>query len=498
MRTPDASAPVIVVSNRLPYDRPRAGSRAAGKRNVGGLVNAVEPVVRRRGGRWVGWDGTLLSSAAKVASWLETARPYASPTGIDLHGLPLSERDVAAYYHGLSNRALWPLFHDFPGKAVFREDHWRTYERVNRRFADVVASLAQPGSRVWLHDYHLMLVPELLRERGFRGRIDFFLHIPFPPAEIFRALPWRDAVLRGVLAADSVGFHVPCYRDNFAGAARELAGARTELRENGDLALAVGRRTTRVLAAPIGIDVAAFEEVARNPAVAAHARRLRTAFRRRLVLFGADRLDYTKGIRERLRAMENLLTHRSDLAGRVVLVQIVVPSRHQVAEYRQMRREIEREVGRINGEHGRAGWTPIQYRFVGLDREELVAHYLAAHVALVTPLRDGMNLVASEFAAARVDGDGVLLVSEFAGVAQRSPGAIQVNPYDVEGTARAMGRALDMPEDERRSRMTELRWSVAANPVELWADRCLDPAAPLVSGEAATLGNALRDSTRTH
>jgi trehalose 6-phosphate synthase len=473
-----AAPPVYVVSNRLPYDRPRAGSRVAGKRNVGGLVNAVEPVVARRGGRWIGWDGTMVSSAAKVASSLESSEPYDSPTGVRLHGIPLSERDVALYYHGLSNRALWPLFHDFPGKAVFRSEDWRAYERVNRRFVEVLARLVEPPARVWVHDYHLMLVPRLLREAGFGGRIDFFLHIPFPPAEIFRALPWRDEVMRGLLSADTVGFHVPLYRDNFVGAARALTGATAESAQDGDAIVFDGKRSTRALAAPIGIDVEAFEEVARRPQVQALARRLRALHGDRRILFGADRLDYTKGIRERLQSTEWLLAQRADLAGKIVLVQIVVPSRHQVAEYRQMRGEIEREVGRINGERAMSGWTPIQYRFVGLSREDLVAHYLAADVALVTPLRDGMNLVASEFAASRVDGDGVLVVSEFAGVAERAPGALRVNPYDVEGTARAVLSALDMDASERRSRMTTLRRHVAANPVERWATTCLDAAAP--------------------
>jgi trehalose 6-phosphate synthase len=448
---------------------------------VGGLVNALEPILVARKGAWVGWDGASLPTAAAVEQRRVRPIDFRTTTGIDLRGVPLSEREVALYYHGFSNRALWPLFHDFPGKAVFAPEDFRAYARVNRRFAEVVLSIAGEGARIWVHDYHLMLVPGLLRELGFRGRIDFFLHIPFPPAEIFRALPWREQILRGLLASDTVAFHVGLYRDNFVACARAFVNAEVDA-PRGATTLRHAGGEARAEAIPIGIDVDGFERIARLPGVVARAEQLRRAHAGCRILFSADRLDYTKGIKERMAFLERFLATHPELIGRIVLIQIVVPSRYQVEEYRAMKREIDREVGRINGEYGREEWVPIHYRYRALDREELVAHYRAADVALITPLRDGMNLVASEFAASRVDEDGVLVISEFAGIAERSPGAILVNPYDVDGASAATERALEMDQAERRKRMAMVRARVRANPVSRWAARCLG------NGEAELVG----------
>jgi alpha,alpha-trehalose-phosphate synthase [UDP-forming] len=454
---------------------PREAGRAP-KRTVGGLVNAVEPVLVERGGCWIGWHGSALPSTSAVEDGLLHPLEARAPSGIDIRGVPLTDREVSRYYHGLSNRALWPLFHSFLAKAVFQPEDWTAYVRVNRRFAKVVAEVAGPHSQVWVQDYHLALVPLFLREDGFHGRIDFFLHIPFPAQEIFRALPWRKEVLQGMLAADTVDFHVGLYRDNFADAAVSLLGSESHRNEEGgDFAVRHDRGMTHVRAVPIGIDVDDFERIASSEDVGARVRRIRNAHGGTHLLFGADRLDYTKGIRERILAVERLLELHPGLAGKITFVQVVVPSRHQVEEYRTMKREIDLEIGRINGRFARESWVPIHYRYASLDRPELVAHYRAADAALVTPLRDGMNLVASEFAASRVDRDGVLLVSEFAGVAERSPGAVLLNPYDIEGTASSIADALRMEPAERRRRMDLLRAAVRANPVSHWAERCLGP-----------------------
>jgi trehalose 6-phosphate synthase len=479
--------PLVVVSNRLPYNLPR-GSRPP-KRNVGGLVNALEPVLIAHGGSWVGWDGALLPSTAAVEAALSRPLVFRTRSELSLHGVPLSEREVGLYYHGFSNRALWPLFHDFPEKAVFAPEAYAAYERVNRRFAQTTLERGGPGAHVWVHDFHLMLVPHFLRELGFKGQIDFFLHVPFPPPEIFRVVPWRKALLRGLLAADSVGFHIPRYRDNFVRSARELVGARDGgTGPRGGELLCHERGETSALAVPIGIDVDDFERIARSPSVAARTLKIRNAHEGCRILLGVDRLDYTKGIEQRLHGLEHFLsTMGPRAAGGVVLIQIVVPSRHQVEEYRTMKREIDREVGRINGEYGRDAWMPIHYQYQALEREELVAHYCAADVMLVTSLRDGMNLVASEYAASRWDERGVLVVSEFAGVSERSPGAILVNPHDVEGCAAAIAQALNMDSSERRDRMALLRARVRSNPAVRWAARCLGhsvallPASPIAS-----------------
>ena len=469
----DAGSPsLVVVSNRLPFDLGRAG--AAPRRNVGGLVNALEPVFDRLGGVWVGWDGVSLPTARAVSEVLARPRAMRLASGRELYGVPLSERELARYYNGLCNRALWPLFHDFPDRGTFVTEDWEAYVQVNRRFAEIAARRARDGGRIWVHDYQLSLVPRFLRELGFTGRVDFFLHTPFPPAEIYRALPWRSEVLGGMLAADAVVFHTARYRDNFVDAARALGVAEvTAARADGCVELRHDGQTTRVAAEPIGIDVLGFTRLASSKETQSRARRIRAAYGDRAIVFGAERLDYTKGVLERLQAIERLLRLHPEMTGTFVFLQVVVPSRHVVEEYRLMKRDIDREVGRINGEFGVDGWQPVHYRYRALDRAELVAHYLAASVALVTPLRDGMNLVAAEFATSRVDGDGVLVLSEFAGIADMVDGALLVNPNDIESLAGAVRRALVLPEEARRERMSRLRSTVLANPAGAWAERCL-------------------------
>lgn len=463
---------LVVVSNRLPYDFGRAGT--APRRNVGGLVNALEPVFDRLGGVWIGWDGVSLPTARAVSELLARPRTMRLPSGRELCGVPLSERELARYYNGLCNGALWPLLHDFPDKGTFVTEDWDAYVQVNRRFAEITAERARNGARVWVHDYQLALVPRFLRELGLTCRIDFFLHTPFPPAEIYRALPWRSELLAGLLAADAVVFHTPRYRDNFVDAACSLgAAALGTARPRGCVDLKHGTGTIRVAAEPIGIDVDGFARLASAPETLSRARRIRAAFGGCAIVFGAERLDYTKGVLERLQAIERLLRLHPEMLKSFVLVQVVVPSRHVVDEYRRMKRDIDREVGRINGEFGVDGWQPVHYRYRALDRAELVAHYLAASVALVTPLRDGMNLVAAEFAACRFDGDGVLVLSEFAGIADIVDGALLVNPNDIEGLASVLRRALLMPADARHERMHRLRSTVLSNPAEAWAERCL-------------------------
>ncbi len=469
---------LVVVSNRLPYNVPFKQGGRPPKRNVGGLVNAVEPILVAMGGRWVGWDGSHLRSGEAVSTALANPQAYRTPSGIDLYGVPLSDNDVRHFYHGFANRALWPLFHVFPGKSNFALEDYSAYAMVNRRFAQIALSLAgspsTPNTRIWVHDFHLMLVPYFLREAGFQGQIDFFLHIPFPPLEVFKALPWREELLRGLLASDSIAFHVKLYRDNFVVTASELLKAKTKsTRTLGVKQLQHKTGKTSVSVVPIGIDVGDFERIASLPQVESRMRRMKESYRDCKILFAIDRLDYTKGIKERLNAVEWFLTKHREALRKVTFLQVVVPSRHQVAEYRSLKRDIDREVGRINGRLGREGWVPIHYRYVALERYELVACYRAADVALVTPLRDGMNMVASEFAASRIDEDGILIVSEFAGVAEHAPGAILVNPYNKEGFANAIANALNMSPKERNMRMCALRAEVRRNPVSQWAERCL-------------------------
>ena len=465
---------LVVVSNRLPYNLPRETTDRRPKRNIGGLVSALEPVLARRGGSWIGWDGIYLPSASAVSAQADNPRGVRTDNGIDLHGVPLSEREISRYYHGFANRALWPLFHDRLPTSVFNLEDYAAYVRVNRRFAESVVTRADPGDRVWVHDYHLMMVPGFLRELGFRGRVDFFLHIPFPPLELFRALPWCRELLKGLLAADTAAFHIRGYRDNFVRVAESIVGARPRQVVSGDEVVLEHASGKSVAAAvPIGIDVGEFERIAELPSVEARAKRIAAAHGGRKIIFAADRLDYTKGIVRRFRTLDKFFARRPDAVGKIDVVQIVVPSRHQVQEYRALKRAIDEEAGRINSQYGLEDWVPIRYLYRGLDREDLIAHYKAAAVAMVTPLKDGMNLVAPEFVASRTDGDGVLIVSELAGIAERVPGALVVNPYDDAAVVAALDAALEMDPTERRERMSSLRKSVRANPVSRWAERCL-------------------------
>jgi trehalose 6-phosphate synthase/phosphatase len=443
----------VVVSNRLPVTVQRGPRGLDAKPSPGGLVSALEPVLKRRGGTWIGWPGTEL----RKGETLGEGGPY------DIRAVRLSESEVTGYYHGFSNRTLWPLFHSLPERARFDRREWLIYQRANARFAEVTAEVAAEVGLVWVHDYHLMLTPQLLAERLPDTRIAFFLHIPFPPYDLFRLLPWDRELLRGLLASDLIGFHVEGYARNFLDCVERLLGARVDhkamLVEHGD-------RTVQVGAFPIGIDFDFFESTAREaPAPASRSRE-------RIVL-GIDRLDYTKGIPERILAFERLLELHPQHREKVVYMQVAVPSRFQVAEYRTLKNEIDQLVGRVNGRFATSQWSPIRYLYRGFSQDRLAALYRDADVALVTPLRDGMNLVAKEFVACQVRDPGVLVLSRLAGAAETMYEAIQVNPHNVDGTAAALHRALTMSEAERASRMSALRRRERIANLDTWVDQFL-------------------------
>jgi trehalose 6-phosphate synthase/phosphatase len=448
---------LLIVSNRLPVTVHASAAGVEVVRSTGGLATGMRGPHERLGGLWIGWPGDLTgvdgAARAEVERRLEALR---------LVPVELSADEVARYYESYSNGVLWPLFHYAIARLPPEVRDFDAYEAVNARFADAVVARWEPGDLVWVHDYQLMLVPRMLRERIPDARIGFFLHIPFPSSEVFRILPQRERVLEGLLGADLIGFHAPSFVRHFASAALRLAGASTEvdrIRHQG--------RDVAVGVFPMGVDAARLGEVAASPEVEALVRSHRKYGARLLV--GVDRLDYTKGISRRLLAYEALLRAHPELRERVRLVQVAVPSRENVGAYRELREEVDALVGRIHGEHATPSWSPIHYLHRALSQPEIVALYRAADAVVVTPLRDGMNLVAKEFVASRVDGDGVLVLSEFAGAAQELSEAIHVNPYDVERTAEALQRALEMPEEERRTRMAVLRQRVLAYDVHGWA-----------------------------
>jgi trehalose 6-phosphate synthase len=455
-------AEFVVVANRMPVDLEKLpdGSQRW-KRSPGGLVTALEPMLRSRDGAWVGWVGL---PDAEVEPLVED--------GLQLHPVPLSAKEVEDYYEGFSNGTLWPLYHDVVAPPAFHRHWWQAYARVNQRFADATAEVAAKGATVWIQDYQLQLMPAMLRALRPDLRIGFFLHIPFPPVELFQQLPWRREIVEGLLGADLIGFHTPGGVRNFRQLATRFTDAvagtnRTQLEYDG--------RSVKVGAFPISIDSAELDEMARRPEVQERAKQIRTDLGdpERIIL-GVDRLDYTKGIDVRLRAFEELLSEGRVSEADTVFIQLATPSRERVEHYQKMRNDIEQSVGRINGSYAKVGHPVLHYLHQSLPRDELVAFYLAADVMLVTPLRDGMNLVAKEYVACRPDGDGVLVLSEFAGAAFELKDSVLVNPHDTDGVKNALFEALTMPRAEARRRMGRLRRQVLSHDVDRWARSFLD------------------------
>jgi trehalose 6-phosphate synthase len=443
---------IVVVANRLPVQRSRTGT--TWDVSPGGLVTALMPVAKSRRGAWVGWTG----------STDQGVRPFAHQRLI-MRPVTLTDSDLRDYYHGFSNRTIWPLYHDAIRTPEFHRHWWRAYMEVNRRFARAAARTARPGDLVWVHDFHLQLVPAMLRELRPDVRIGFFLHIPFPPEELFAWLPWRTPILQGLLGADLVGMQIQSDARNFSRLAREYGGA-----EGTDTELVVGKRRVRVGAFPISIDFDEFNSIAESPETVARARQIRRQVGAgRKIILSVDRLDYTKGFDARLRAWETMLENGTVSVRKNVLIQVAVPSRESVPDYASLREQVERDVGRINGEYSQPGQVAVHYFRRTLPRDELVAYYRAADVMLVSPLRDGMNLVCKEFVASRPDLGGVLVLSEFAGAAREMRRALQVNPRDIDGLVHTVNDALTLPRQDSRQRMAILRMVVRRHDVHAWA-----------------------------
>ena len=446
---------IIVVANRLPvsWDGERWNT------SPGGLVRALRPVLQNADGAWVGWPG--------IPDF--DPEPFLHD-GIYQQPVPLSEEEVDAFYYGFCNGTLWPLYHDAIVAPEFHRHTWRPYVAVNERYAKETAEVVTGDDIAWVQDYQLQLVPAMLRTMVPGLTIGFYLHIPFPPIEVFARLPWRRQIIEGLLGADVIAFQTRQSADNFARAARRIAGAqslgRRDLRWEG--------RPIHLQPAPIAIDTGEFDELARSPAVQERAAEIRTELGDpdHLIL-GMDRLDYTKGIDYRLRAFASLLERTPRNRREYAFVQLAVPSREQVPAYQQLRADIEQLVGRINGDFGEPGWAPVSYLYRTIPFHEVIAYYVAADIMLVTPLRDGMNLVAKEYAASRTNEDGTLILSEFAGAAEQLRAALIVNPYDLDAVTSTIEYAGQMPLPEQRRRMRRLRREVKRSDVFEWARECL-------------------------
>ena len=450
---------LMVVANRLPVDETvLPDGTTTWARSPGGLVSALHPVLRDRHGTWIGWSGAIDSA------------PFVPDLdGIRMRSVALSDDDYQFYYEGYANSTLWPLYHDAVETPAFHRRWWEAYQRVNRRFAQVTADYAERDSVIWVQDYHLQLVPALLRDLRPDLRIGFFMHIPFPPAELFMQLPRRADLLRGILGADLVGFQTVVGADNFARLCGRVLGAEVTPGEHGAQILLDGR-TTRAGAFPISIDVNEMEDLARNPDVVVRAKRLRADLGDpEKVILGVDRLDYTKGIEHRLKAYRELLTDGRVKVEDTIMVQVAVPSRERVEHYKMLRDKVEREVGGMNGEYGRLGVPAVHYLNHSFDRLELAALYRAADVMVVTPLRDGMNLVAKEYVASRVDLGGALVLSEFAGAAIELKQAYLVNPHDLDDLKDTLVRALQADPGDAARRMRTMRRHIRTHDVQTWA-----------------------------
>lgn len=462
---------LVVVSNRVPLPRGE-------KPPEGGLATAVLAALEARGGLWYGWSG---NTSPTESSTIERARHGR----VEFATLPLAKRDYDEYYQGYSNRVLWPLFHNQLDRMEYRRSYEDGYRRVNELFARRLARLVRPDDRVWVHDYHLIPLGEALRKAGVRVPLGFFLHVPFPPFDVVRALPGHRSLLQALLAYDLVGFQTDVDLHGFQNSVRYgLPGA-----EIGAAGIREDSHLTSIGVFPISVDVDDVASQARRARSSIQGRRLVKSLSGRRLIIGIDRLDYSKGLLQKVRAFGRLLERHPETRGEVVLLQIAQPSRGDVPEYQILRRELEREAGRINGRFAEYDWAPIRYLNKGFARATVLRFLSIADVALVTPLRDGMNLVAKEFVAAQEEDDpGVLVLSELAGAARELTDAVLVSPYDVDDIADGLLRAITMPVEERKKRLASMMRTLRTNDIHAWRVRFLEA----LAGASAGLGGRLK------
>jgi trehalose 6-phosphate synthase len=478
---------LINVSNRLPVEVKCRGGVPRLNASAGGLASALDSIWRHQHGMWIGWAGAVEPDVA--APLLQKA---AKGRSYNFRPVPLSPQEVSKFYTGFANEIVWPLFHDMPSRCNFDPEYWEVYQRVNRKFAHTAAESATPKDLIWAHDYHLMLMGRYLREVGCTTRTGFFLHIPFPAPDIFEKLPWRKTILRALLSYHLLGFQTDRDRCNFLSCLERILPDAVPERHGVRNLIVFENRKTCIGTFPISIAFDEFANHAASRTVEAETMQLRRELSNNFIVLGVDRMDYTKGIPERLKAFRILLRRYPELRRRVTLLQVVVPSREDIREYKELRREVELLVSQINGEFTEAGWVPIHYMHRNLSRKNLLSYYRAADIALITSLKDGMNLVAKEFCAAQIDEQGVVVISEFAGAAaELRHGALVVNPNDLAGIAEAIHHACVMPVEEKRSRMQILRDIVRNYNVQGWAESflqaALGPETPVHAGGGQSL-----------
>lgn len=463
---------LLIASNRLPVTIKEDHGKYEVTPSSGGLVTAMAPILRDRGGIWVGWPGIIGDK-----DLTEILKPGEKEAGFDLEPIALSQKEHDDFYYGFSNEVIWPLFHDLQTLCNFDPAYYQSYDIVNTRFADRVLELADSVDYIWVHDYHLMSVAQKMREKNYNSGIGFFLHIPFPPLDIFLKLPWRSHILNSLLNYDLIGFQTLRDRRNFMQCIRALLPQVKVEGKGSVVRLRAFGRSVKLGAFPISIDYDLFEKEAKSAEVENIISDARDFFKERFMMLGVDRLDYTKGIPYRLRAFGEALEKYPELRGKMTLIQVVVPSRVNITEYQLLKKEIGEIVSNINGRFSQTGWIPVHYMFRSLDRSELIAYYRMADGGLITPLKDGMNLVCKEFCACQIESDATLILSEFAGAApELHKHSFLVNPYDIEGMADTIYEAFKTNSTQRKKKMRLLRKAVKNNTIFDWVDHFLQEA----------------------
>jgi len=478
---------LVIVSNRLPISIEKKRGKITYKASMGGLATGLDSIKDSYDSLWVGWPGIPMDRIQRdMKSIKKTLKK-----DFGNHPVFLSKNQIKKFYEGFSNETIWPLFHYFTQYVKYDRDMWDSYVSVNRLYCDTVLSVAKPDDIIWVHDYHLMLLPKMIRDKRPDATIGFFLHIPFPSFEIFRQLPWRQEILEGILGADLVGFHTYDYERHFLSSVRRIMGIEPWINQ-----LLFKNRLIKVDQFPIGIDYHKFSTMPGDPVVQEKIEDIRNRVGERRIILSQDRLDYTKGIIQRLEAYDLFLQRNPDFKEKVTLIFVAVPSRTDVPDYENLKKTVDGLVGKIEGRHGTFGWSPIWYLYRALPFEELIALYRTADVAMVTPVRDGMNLIAKEYLATKVTGEGVLILSEMAGAAHELGEAITINPNSKEDIVRALTEALNMPYNEQLRRNRIMQKRLQTYDIKLWAKDFTYKLESVKNEQKMRRTNALDDNTR--
>ncbi len=457
---------LLIVSNRVPYSVSKIDGKIIYKKTVGGLVTALDPLLQRIGGLWIGWSG--VSGTNRETGDRVVIEEGNGLKKYELKFVRLNENEIKDYYGGFSNRTIWPLFHGFLFQSFFDHNYWKAYHRINKKFANEIISVIAKNDIVWVHDYHLMLVPEILRHNNTNLKIIFFLHIPFPNYEILSALPWNKEIIKGLLGCDIIGFQTKKDAVNFLAACKEILKLKPDFNQ---FKVSYENRAIYAREFPISIDFENFRKLGEKKEKSKFIKNIKAFSRDTRFILSVERLDYTKGLKERFRAIERFFDKYPDYRNKVVFIQIAVPTRTKIQEYERFKKEIDEMVGRINGKFAEGLWAPINYIYKSFSQEKLVSYYKLSDICLVTPLKDGMNLIAKEYIAVRSETDSVLILSKFAGVAQElKEYAIMVNPYDIEGVADSIKDALEMDIREKRDKLIKMREIVKERDVFYWLD----------------------------